>query len=132
VGTGRLNAAIRQILLEQQPSTPGGRRARIYYATQTDVAPPTIVLFVNKVEYFTDSYRRFIINRFRELLPYSEVPINLHIRARERHGGITPTIEERPADGSESIHARPARPVKPRPKPRAQNGRRPTKARKRR
>src|SRR5579862_7243169 len=34
VGTGRLNAAIKQILLEQQPSTPGGRRARIYYATQ--------------------------------------------------------------------------------------------------
>ncbi|HET6249650.1 MAG TPA: ribosome biogenesis GTPase Der [Tepidisphaeraceae bacterium] len=130
VGTGKLNDAVRQVLQEQQPSVPGGRRARIYYATQTDVAPPTIVLFVNKVEYFTEQYRRFIINRFRELLPYSEVPVNLIIRARQRtERGITPTIEEVLPDNSESIHPRPARPVKPRPKPRADGGRRAVKKR---
>jgi GTP-binding protein len=130
VGTGRLNEAVRKVLEEQQPSVPGGRRARIYYATQTDVAPPTLVLFVNKTEYFTEQYRRFIINRFRELLPYSEVPINLIIRARERQErGITPTIEEVSREDPESLNPRPARPMKPRPKPKAVRGRRPTKKR---
>ncbi|MBV8781977.1 MAG: ribosome biogenesis GTPase Der [Phycisphaerae bacterium] len=82
VGTGRLNAAVRSILDERHPSTPTGRRARIYYATQTDVSPPTIVLFVNKPEFVDAIYQRFMINRFRETLPYAEVPIKLVVRGK--------------------------------------------------
>ena len=37
--------------------------------TQTDVAPPTIVLFVNNPDYLDETYQRFMVNRFRELLP---------------------------------------------------------------
>jgi GTP-binding protein len=81
--TGQLNRVVRQILKEKNPSTPSGRKARIYYATQTDVAPPTIVLFVNNPAFLDDSYQRFMINRFRELLPYPEVPIKLVIRGKE-------------------------------------------------
>jgi GTP-binding protein len=91
VSTSKLNTAIEQIMTERRPSTPSGRRARIYYATQTDVAPPTIVLFVNKAEYFNETYQRFMINRFRELLPYAEVPINLQLRGRERTRAPGPT-----------------------------------------
>src|SRR5207237_10513435 len=80
--TGELNRVGRQILEERRPSTTSGRRVRVYYVTQPEVAPPTIVLFVNKPEYVDDSYKRFMINRFRELLPYSEVPIKLVIRGR--------------------------------------------------
>jgi GTP-binding protein len=82
VGTGRLNAAIKQILAERFPSSKSGRRPKIYYATQVDVAPPTIVLFVNNPAYFDESYQRFMINRFRELLPYPEVPIRLQLRGK--------------------------------------------------
>jgi GTP-binding protein len=80
--TGRLNRAVRQILDERQPSTRFGRRARVYYATQVEVAPPTIVLVVNNPEYIDDGYQRFMLNRMRDLLPYPEVPIKLHIRER--------------------------------------------------
>ena len=83
VGTGRLNAAVKQIFEERVPSTPTGRRPKIYYATQVDVAPPTIVLFVNNPKFIDASYQRFMINRFRELLPYSEVPLKLVIRGKE-------------------------------------------------
>jgi hypothetical protein len=55
---------------------------RVYYATQTDVGPPTIVLFVNDPAMVSESYQRFMINRFRELLPYGEVPIKLLLRGR--------------------------------------------------
>lgn len=82
--TGQLNRVVRQILQERTPSTPVGRKARVYYATQTAVAPPTIVLFVNKPDYLSVSYRRHLIHRFREMLPYSEVPIQLLVRGRQQ------------------------------------------------
>ncbi len=80
--TGQLNRVVRQILEQQHPSSPTGRRAKVYYATQTDVSPPTIVLFVNNPQYVNENYQRFMINRFRELLPFAEVPIRLVIRGR--------------------------------------------------
>jgi GTP-binding protein len=84
VGTGRLNAAIKQIFEEQTPSTPRGERVKVYYATQADVAPPAIVLFVNDPDHVNEQYRRFMVNRFRELLPFPEVPIKLIVRGRVR------------------------------------------------
>ena len=82
VTTGKLNRAVKQIFEERIPSTPGGKRVKVFYATQIEVAPPTIVLVVNKPEWVEASYQRFMINRFRELLPYPEVPIKLLIRPR--------------------------------------------------
>ena len=99
VTTHRLNTVVRQILEERRPSTTSGRRARIYYATQTDVAPPAIVLFVNNPAYLNETYQRFMINRFRELLPYPEVPIKLHVRQRQRPrpGEAVETADEGPS-----------------------------------
>ena len=82
VGTGKLNAAVKQILTERTVPTPSGNRLKVFYTTQTDVAPPTIVLFVNQPAYVSDDYKRFMLNRFRELLPYAEVPIKLIFRPR--------------------------------------------------
>ena len=60
----------------------GQRPPRIYYATQVSVQPPTIVLFVNAPNLVTANYERFLINRFRESLPFGEIPIRLVFRAR--------------------------------------------------
>jgi GTP-binding protein len=83
IGTGRLNAAIKQIYEERTPSTPRGQRAKVLYATQVDVGPPSIVLFVNNPSLFDVNYQRFIIKRFREILPFRHLPIRLHFRGRE-------------------------------------------------
>jgi GTPase len=102
--TGMLNRVVRQILQEKTPSTPSGRKARIYYATQTSVAPPTIVLFVNNPKFLDENYQRFMINRFRELLPYPEVPIHLIIRGREsRKQGVS--LDEATEEQIEKISA---------------------------
>jgi GTP-binding protein len=82
--TGQLNRAVKQVLEERTPSSPTGRRPKILYATQVEVNPPTLALFVNNPDFLTESYRRFIVNRLRELLPYPEVPIKLLIRGRSR------------------------------------------------
>jgi GTP-binding protein len=116
LSTAKVNQAIRQILEERQPSTPSGRRARIYYATQIEVAPPTIVLFVNNPVYFDQAYERFIVNRLRDLLPYPEVPIRLIIRQREQRGkeagpavsmGDDADGQTRPRKQSSSTRSRP-------------------------
>ena len=89
--------AAKQILEERFPSSKSGRRPKIYYATQVGTAPPTIVLFVNNPEFFDESYQRFMINRFRELLPYAEVPIKLQIRGKgeqEQQRAKAKTIDE--------------------------------------
>jgi GTP-binding protein len=108
LSTGQLNRVVRQILEEKRPSTTSGRKARIYYATQIDTAPPTIVLFVNNPAFLDEPYRRFMINRFRELLPYPQVPIRLIVRPRSRgpvKAGGPPTsndLEETEGSGDEA------------------------------
>ncbi len=96
IGTGRLNAAVRQILDERRVPTPTGRRARVYYVTQPDVAPPTLVLFVNNTALIDEMYQRYMINRLRELLPFAEVPIRLILRGKD-----TAPKEGRPPESEE-------------------------------
>jgi GTP-binding protein len=87
---------------------------RVYYATQTDVAPPTIVLFVNNPDVVHETYQRFMINRFRELLPYDEVPIRLLLRGRVK--GQTDEI----AGADQDDRPVPKRPARPKPKRKAE------------
>lgn len=83
VGTGRLNAALEQLLAERVPSPKRGTRpVRVYYATQVAVAPPTLVFFCNDPNLVTDNYRRYMENRLREILPFAEVPLRLMFRPR--------------------------------------------------
>ncbi len=95
VGTGKLNRLIQGILDTSNPPSKLGTRAKVLYVAQVADHPPTIVLVVNRPELFTPNYQRFLINRFREELPYPEVPIRLLVRGRKRTktGGIDP-IEE--------------------------------------
>jgi GTP-binding protein len=83
-GTGQLNRLLRDILEKQGPSSKLGTFAKVLYVAQVAVSPPTIVAVVNHPELFTPGYQRFLLNRFREELPYAEVPIKLIIRARKR------------------------------------------------
>ena len=83
VGTGELNSVMQEILALRGPSHKGGTKPpKIYYASQVATAPPTIVCFVNDVRSFDTGYQRFLINRFREMLPFPEVPIRLIFRPR--------------------------------------------------
>jgi len=85
VGTGRLNEALRRALDVRGPSAKRGiKPPKIYYATQVSVHPPTIVLFVNHPSLIGEGYRRFLLNRMRESLPFEEIPIRLLFRARRR------------------------------------------------
>ena len=82
--TGRLNAVFNDILGRRGPSSKLGTRAKILYATQVAVRPPTIAVIVNKPDLFEGSYERYLQNRLHEELPFSEVPIRLIFSERRR------------------------------------------------
>jgi GTP-binding protein len=81
VGTGELNQVIAEIVEQRGPSHKAGTRPpKIRYASQVDVCPPTIVLFVNDVRSFDQSYQRYLMNQLRDRTPFGEVPLKLILR----------------------------------------------------
>jgi len=82
--TGKLNVLVQKILTERGPSSKLGTMAKIYYISQIETNPPTIAMVVNKPQLFEGSYERYLLNRLREEVPYSEVPIKLVFSARRR------------------------------------------------
>ncbi|MFK7788042.1 MAG: ribosome biogenesis GTPase Der [Phycisphaeraceae bacterium] len=84
MGTSELNRAIEEIAKERGPSNKYGRHAKMYYATQTGVNPPTVVLFVNDADLFDRNYQQYVVNRMRDTVPFSEVPIRLFVRGKDK------------------------------------------------
>ena len=85
VGTGTLNRIVREAVDAHPPASRENRNPRIYYATQVGVAPPTIVLFVNSTRLFDPTYQRYLLNVFREKLPFHDIPIKLYMRSRKQN-----------------------------------------------
>ena len=66
------------------PAKPhNGRLFKIYYASQVSVAPCVIVLFVNDVELFHFSYKRYLENKLRDAFGFEGVPITIVARKKE-------------------------------------------------
>ncbi|MBL0928409.1 MAG: 50S ribosome-binding GTPase [Phycisphaerales bacterium] len=84
VTTGKLNDVVRGILQKRGPSSKLGTKAKVLYVSQVKTQPPTIVMVVNKPELFEGEYTRYMLNRFHEELPFTEIPIRLIIRERNR------------------------------------------------
>jgi len=85
VTTGVLNQTLREAIEQREPKPKRGSKApKLLFATQVSVQPPTIAVFVNNPQRVTPDYERFLLNRFRETLPFSEIPIRLLFRARRR------------------------------------------------
>jgi GTP-binding protein len=84
VSTGSLNRIVRQAIEAHPPAAKGGRLPKVYYATQVGTEPPTLVLFVNSPSLFDPTYQRYLLNVFRNQLPFKDVPIKLYLRARSQ------------------------------------------------
>jgi len=101
--TGSLNRTFTAILKERGPSSRLGTEARIYYVSQIDVHPPTIVLKVNRPNLFRGAYERYLLNRARESLPFSEVPIRLIFTERDRQSFDELKAEARARDAAAEL-----------------------------
>jgi len=96
VSTADLNKLLRAAVEHAPPPLYKNREAKIYFATQVGVEPPTLVLFCNNPGALDPTYRRYLMSVFREKLPFGEVPIKLYLRRRESadlSGGREPNRE---------------------------------------
>ncbi len=82
ISTGTLNEIINQAILYNPPPTDKGERLKIFYMTQVSVAPPTFVVFVNKLALMHFSYLRFLENQIRARFGFTGVPIRMEVRQR--------------------------------------------------
>ena len=82
VSTGMLNDVLAESVQRVQPPSDKGRRLKIYYMTQTSVAPPTFVIFCNNAELFHFSYQRYLENQIRQTFGFKGTPIKMIIRQK--------------------------------------------------
>ena len=82
IGTGALNKFIERCLQKCHPPMIQGRRLRIYYLTQVSANPPNFVLFVNKPDLMTDTYKKYLVNNLREEFPFPGCPLLFDLRGK--------------------------------------------------
>lgn len=83
VSTAKLNKLVHAAIERQQPPLYLHRRPKVYYASQIASTPPTVIFMCNMPHGFPTSYQRYLINVFRDNLPFGEVPIKLYFQKRE-------------------------------------------------
>jgi GTP-binding protein len=84
ISTGALNDVLGEAQISLQPPMSGGRRLKIFYATQQDIAPPTFLLFVNDETLMHFAYERYLENQLRKAFDFMGTPIRLSLRERKK------------------------------------------------
>ena len=82
ITTGMLNELLNSAMEKVQPPSDKGKRLKIYYMTQSAVAPPTFVFFCNSVELFHFSYQRYLENCIRETFGFRGTPVRIVVKQR--------------------------------------------------
>ncbi len=78
--TPELNRILEGAVLEHQPPLAHGRRIKLRYAHQGGRNPPIIVIHGNQTSSLPETYRRYLSNRFRDVLRMDGTPIRLEFK----------------------------------------------------
>ena len=84
ITTGVLNDVVTDAVNALQPPMQGGKRLKIYYATQGGIQPPSFVLFVNEEKLMFFSYERYLENFFRKTFMLEGTPIRFILREKKK------------------------------------------------
>ena len=84
ITTGLLNDVLGDATAALQPPVSGGRRLKIYYATQKSTCPPTFVFFVNDEKLMHFAYQRYLENQFRKSFGFEGTPIRFILRQKNQ------------------------------------------------
>lgn len=87
ISTGELNRVLKTIIMKKSPRVIRGQKVKIFYGTQADVNPPTMVLFCNKPQLVSKNYKRYMFNSLQEKLRLAEIPIRVEFRDKKSQPG---------------------------------------------
>jgi GTP-binding protein len=81
IATPELTRVLEALVQEHQPPLVHGRRIKLRYAHQGGKNPPLIVIHGNQTERVPDSYKRYLVSRFRTALNLKGTPIRIEFRS---------------------------------------------------
>jgi GTP-binding protein len=82
ITTSQVNTRLEELLRRRQPPQAAGREIRLLYATQVEVAPPTIAVFSNHPDLVEEHYVRYLHNGFRESWGFTGNPLRVVLRRK--------------------------------------------------
>ncbi|MGH7679340.1 MAG: ribosome biogenesis GTPase Der [Gemmatimonadaceae bacterium] len=82
VPTSQVNERLQELLARRQPPQAAGREVKLNYATQVEVAPPTIAVFGNAPDLVQEHYARYLHNGFRESWGFTGNPLRILFRRK--------------------------------------------------
>lgn len=80
INTNKLTSMMESMVAAYQPPMAGRYRAKLRYAHMGGNNPPRIVIHGNRVEALPEAYRRYLENRFRELLKLEGTPLKVEFK----------------------------------------------------
>jgi len=91
IPTNVLNEVIRDALLWKLPPAKAynSKQGRIYYATQTAIEPPQLVLFCNNPKLFGPNYKIYLENKIRQDLGWFGTPFQIEYRKRTEKRAVS-------------------------------------------
>ena len=90
--SSELNRILRKACEEHEPPVAGGRRIKLKYAHAGGYNPPRIIIHGNKTSKLPASYKRYIVNSYRDALKIMGTPILVEFK-----DGVNPYAEQKPA-----------------------------------
>jgi GTPase len=102
LSTPALTRILEGAVQEHQPPHVRGRRIKLKYAHQGGRNPPIVVIHGNQTVDVPDSYRRYLIKRFRRAMDLTGTPLRLEFRTgsnpfQGRRNKLTPSQERKRA-----------------------------------
>ena len=82
ISTSKLNDILLPIFTEMPPPTYKGKRVKIKYITQLQLAYPAFVFFCNLPQYIKEPYKRFVEKKLRENFDLQGCNIQLFFREK--------------------------------------------------
>jgi len=82
IPTSKVNTRLEELVARRQPPQAQGREVKLMYATQVEVAPPTIAVFGNHPDLVAEHYVRYLHNGFREAWGFTGNPLRIVLRRK--------------------------------------------------
>lgn len=101
VPTAELNRILSRAFATRPPAVYRGQPIKLFFAVQVDVAPPTIVLFLNYPKRLGFAYERFLRNELRKEFPFAGVDIKMELRKRTEKAQAARDRREGQGEGSQ-------------------------------
>ncbi|HYT35246.1 MAG TPA: ribosome biogenesis GTPase Der [Ktedonobacteraceae bacterium] len=84
IATARLNEVVQDAVRRHNPPVVRNKVLKVYYATQTQVNPPTFVFFVNDTDAMHFSYERYLENKLREAFGFKGTAVRMFFKPRSK------------------------------------------------